>query len=97
MGELRITVDLPDGKMLQALRVPPPYANYDSGKLKETMKQRLSEEFPQAKAIKVNVVPTNGFFGVDVTSTRFDDVLDAMKKAADTISSIIGEESGQKI
>lgn len=96
MGEIRITVDLPDGKILKALRISPPYASYDDEKLKETMKQRLSEEFPQAKAVKVNIVRTNGFFGIDVLGTSADEVLDMMKKVSDAISSVIREETGKK-
>ncbi len=96
MGEIRIIVDLPDKNMRKALKLQPLYADYDSVKLKEALKRRLSEEFPQAKVIKVNVAPTNGFLGADVMGTHADEVLDMMKKVLDTISTVIKEETGNK-
>lgn len=96
MGEIRVIVDLPNENMRKALNLKPFYANYDSAKLKETMKRRLSEKFPHAKMIKVNVAPANGFFGTDVMGTSADEVLDMMKKVSDAISSIIREEKDNK-
>ena len=96
MGEIRIIVALPDNHMRKALNLQPLYADYDGAKLKEAVKRRLSEEFPQVKVIKVNIAPTNGFLGADVMGTDADEVLDVMKKVSDAISSIIREEAGNK-
>jgi hypothetical protein len=96
MGDIRIVVDLPDENMLKALSLQPLYAGYGSAKLKAAVKRRLSAEFPRATAIKVNIAPTNGLFGIDVVGTRAEDVLDAMKKASEVISSVIREESANE-
>jgi hypothetical protein len=96
MDEIRIIVDLPSEDMIKTLKIQPMDGKYDSERLKIALEKRLPLEFPQARVIKVNVVSTNAFFGIDVMGLRTGEVLETMKKVSDSISSIIKEESGVK-
>ncbi len=92
MREIRIIVDLPSENMLNMLRLRPMDDKYDSMQLKTAIEKRLSEEFPNARMIKVNIIQSNAFFGVDVMGIRFEEVLDTMNKVYHIISSILKEE-----
>ncbi len=93
MGDIRIIVDLPSEGMLSTLKLQPLDFKYDSARLKDILEKRLPGEFPGARMIKVNIVPTSAFFGADVMGIRIDEVLATMKKLSDTIASAIKEEA----
>lgn len=96
MDDIRIIVDLPNDDMIKTLKLNPLDGQYDSKRLKIALDRRLSHDFPQARNIRVNIVATNAFFGVDVMGLRMGEVLEMMKKVADVISSVIKEEFGYK-
>ena len=91
MGDIRIIVDLPNEDMQRALRLPSLYARYDSERLKKSIEFKLAQDFPEARSIKVNIVASNAFFGIDVMGLNAQETLDAMKKVSDAISPIIKE------
>ncbi len=90
MGQIRIVVDLPGDSMLRALHKEP-FPGYDSEKFRRALEQRLKAEFPDAARIKVEIVATNMFFGIDVMGEEPEEVVDVQQRVSAVVKKVVGD------